>query len=43
MPGRVEVIIISDFSLVSGQGGKQVYYQIVDISPQGARCCHDMP
>jgi hypothetical protein len=39
----VKVVIISDVSLVSGQGGKQVYNQIVDMSPHGVRRCHNMP
>ncbi len=39
----VEVIVISDVSLVSGQRGKQVYNQIVGMSPHGACCRHNMP
>ncbi len=43
MPGLGGVIVISDVSFISGQGGKQVYYQMVDMSPQGTRHCHDVP
>ena len=39
----VKVVIISDVSLVSGQGGKQVYNQIIHMSPHGARRRHNMP
>ncbi len=39
----VEVIVICDVSMVIGQEGKQVDNQIVNMSPQGARCRHNMP
>jgi hypothetical protein len=29
----IKVIVISDVSLLSGQGGKQVNHQMIDMSP----------
>jgi hypothetical protein len=37
----VEVVVICDISLVSGQGGEQVYNQVADMSPQSTCCHHD--
>jgi hypothetical protein len=38
----VEVVIIYDVSLVSGQGGKQIDNQVADVSPQSMHSCHNM-
>jgi hypothetical protein len=37
----VKFVVIGDVSLVSAQGGKQVYNQVADMSPQSTHCRHN--